>query len=399
MMVVINRKLYIRRTAVFGKVMRIVACVMAVTLIVGGSVAAQQRITIADKAACAACRIVLDRTVELAAPPAGMPGIPADVNVDGAGRIHLAFGPPSEYMLFSPTGQFVRGWERAGEGPGEFRMLRNILVTRGDSLLLFDPMLQRASVLSPDGRFVRSFRAPSGLGNPVETADGRFVLNEVVGQADRIGYPFHELSRQGVMGRSFGTKQGNLRPTEHWRMRFFTTRASGSRPDEVWVFRENGSYSVELWGVGERTPRRVIDRDAPWYPPFPATGVVRPSADRPPQSRVVGFWQDDAGLLWVVLRVPDPRWRTAIAAAPQSGRRDGTGEAIAPRITNPAHYTDTRIEVIDPVRGTLVAFQQFDRSLWGGTGRGVLLGRAADSDPYDPTWVVVMPRLVGAGER
>lgn len=371
---------------------------IACGLIAGGSlpVAAQRKITITSRAACATCRIVIDRSVELAAPPAGIPGVPADFNVDGAGRIHLAFGPPSEYIQYSPTGQFVRGWERAGEGPGEFRMLRSILVTRGDSLLLFDPILQRASMHSPDGRFVRSFRAPSGLGNPVETGDGRFVLNEIVGQPNRIGFPFHEFSRDGMIGRSFGSEQGDLRPTESWRLRYFTSRAIGGRPDEFWGFRENGTYSIELWGVGERTPRRVIDRDAVWYPPFPATGVLRPSADRPPQSKVVGFWQDDAGLLWVVLRVPDPRWRSAIVApAPRDGRRSETGEAISLEIKNPAHYTDTRIEVIDPIRGTLVATQQFDRSLWGGSGRGVLLSRAVDSDPDDPTWVVVKPRLVG----
>lgn len=163
-----------------------------------GSLAAQSPMRIADVATCATCRILLDRTVEFSAPPAGMPGVPADVNVDGAGRIHLAFGPPPAYMRFSPTGGFVSGWERAGEGPGEFRMLRNILVTSGDSLVLFDPILQRASVLTADGRFVRSFRAPVSMGTPIETADGRIVLNEHVAQSGRSGLPFHEFSRQGM---------------------------------------------------------------------------------------------------------------------------------------------------------------------------------------------------------
>lgn len=176
--------------------------------------------------------------------------------------------------------------------------------------------------------------------------------------------------------------------------------ARGTERDAFWAIREVGTYTIELWGVGEQAPRRVIVRDAPWYPPFPETGALRPTADRPPQPKVVGFWQDDAGLLWVVLRVADPRWRSAIAA-PRAGAapRGAPPETVGVEITNPAHYTDTRIDVIDPVRGQLIAVQQFDMALWGGSGRGVLLRRAADSDPDDPSYAVVWPRLVRGGER
>ena len=361
--------------------------------------AAQARTIVADAPTCATCRIVLDRTVELSPPPAGMPSAPADVNVDELGRIHVGFGPPAEYMRFSSTGDFLGGWQRPGEGPGEFKMIRNVMVTRADSLILLDPILRRASVLTQDGRFVRSFPAPVGLGTPVEIGDGRFVFNEMIGQADRIGFPFHEFSRPGLIGRSFGSEHGNLRPTEHWRLRYFTTPARSSGGDAFWGIREVGTYTIELWGVGERAPRRVIARDAPWYPPFPESGTLRPSVDRPPQPKVVGFWQDESGLLWVALRVPDRRWRSAIvSAAPVGARRGAASEGLGVEVTNPGHYTDTRIEVIDPVRGRLVAVQQFDLALWGGSGRGMLLRKAPNSDPDDPTWAVVWPNLVGLRE-
>ncbi len=368
----------------------------AAAMVWRGELPAQVRVTVPDTPTCSTCVILIDRMVNLAPPADGMPGVPSDVTVDQKGRIYLAFSPPPEFIRFTPEGMPDRQWRQEGEGPGEYRMIRYVVATNGDSLFVFDPMLRRVSVLDPAGGFVRSFRAPAGMGAPVETADGRLVINDVIGQPDRVGFPFHEFTRQGLLGRSFGSEHANLRPTEHWRLRYLTSPAAGGRSDEFWGIREIGSYEIELWGVGETRPRRILARQAAWYPPYPATGVLRPSLDTPPQPRVLGFWQDSSSLLWVVLRVPDRRWKSAIASGRVSGESSGArGEGNGLTIVSPQRYTDIRIEVIDPVRGQLIAVHQFDTSLWGGSGHGMLLGKVADFDDDNPSWSVVWPKLVG----
>jgi hypothetical protein len=349
--------------------------------------------------ACRTCNIELGPKVNLIPPAKGLPGFPADVAVDHQGRIYLGFSSPPELMRFSSRGLPEEHWERPGEGPGEFRMIRYLHVTASDSLVVFDPVLQRASIFSPSGAFVRSYRSPGGMARPVETNDGRYVVNETIGQAARIGFPFHEFLAVGLIGRSFGSELANLRPTEHWRLRYVMSDVRG-RGDEFWAVRTAGGYQIERWRIGGARPIEVLVREAEWFPNPASDELELPSLDTPPRPRVVGLWQDDAGLIWVALRVADPRWRTAIrSGAPEAESRrraPRTGAAIAVQVTDPERYTDLRLEVIDPLGGVVVAARQFDVALTASSTPGVFIGYADDFDADDPTWAIVRPRLTGS---
>jgi len=89
----------------------------------------------------------------------------------------VANGGSEELRFFTPEGEFIRAVGRSGHGPGEYQGL--FTVERiGDSLFTYDGGNDRISVLSPDGRFVRSFRLEwfAGLLAPQAFArDGRII--------------------------------------------------------------------------------------------------------------------------------------------------------------------------------------------------------------------------------
>jgi hypothetical protein len=55
----------------------------------------------------------------------------------------------------------VRTVGRAGDGPGEYRLIVLATAWRADSIVVVDGVLRRASILSPDGEYVRSAQLPS----------------------------------------------------------------------------------------------------------------------------------------------------------------------------------------------------------------------------------------------
>lgn len=374
---------------------------VACLLVIGPpALAAQRTIQVPDEISCPTCRIVLDRRVTIQPPPAGLPGFPADVAVDRGGRIYLGFGRPPELMQFSSAGVFQRGWSRSGEGPGESRMIRYVQIIEGDSVVIYDPILQRASVHASAGNFVRAFGSPAGMSRPIQLGDGRFVLNELLDRPDRRGLPFHEVLRTGLLARSFGPRDASLRPTEAFRLRRIMAPATTYPADHFWAADPAGRYALELRSVGMEEPVLTIERRVAWFPEPTGSGVDLPALDRPPPARIWGAWQDAEGLLWVLLRVADPRWRSAVAPASGStepSARPGSSQGV--RVTNPARYTDFRFEVMDPRLGRLVASIQVDEQLSIGSSPGVLIGYASGSDPDDPQWALIFPRITGIGDR
>ena len=71
------------------------------------------------------------------------------------GSIAVADGGSNQIRVFSTTGEFSVSIGRGGEGPGEFRSLSSVDRLGDDSLVAFDPRLQRLTVASVDGSSVR----------------------------------------------------------------------------------------------------------------------------------------------------------------------------------------------------------------------------------------------------
>ena len=91
------------------------------------------------------------------------------------GRIIVSHNSAKEIRIYSPTGQFVSRFGRAGSGPGEFQEIsRLFLFGTHDSLMVFDVGQRRAAVFDLQGKFVRSF-LPEPLPNKMAAfVDGAF---------------------------------------------------------------------------------------------------------------------------------------------------------------------------------------------------------------------------------
>lgn len=76
------------------------------------------------------------------------------------GRIVVVNAGSHEIRFFSPSGEFLFGVGRDGEGPGEFREPYDLARFAGDSLLIRDLKNQRVSIFDANGQFVRSYQLP-----------------------------------------------------------------------------------------------------------------------------------------------------------------------------------------------------------------------------------------------
>jgi hypothetical protein len=82
----------------------------------------------------------------------------------GDGRLAIANAGSHEVRVYDASGAQLHASGRAGDGPGEYRMLAGIWRGPGDSLLVSDFLARRVSVLDPEARFARSFSLGGNTG-------------------------------------------------------------------------------------------------------------------------------------------------------------------------------------------------------------------------------------------
>lgn len=132
------------------------------------------------------------------------------------GRIVVVNGGTNELRFYDPAGQFLFATGREGEGPGEFRSLQTVWQLASDSLLAYDFLVQRLSVLSLDGAYARSFRVESPAGRQLLVRglfrDGSLLVagtSRVVAAGTSSGMvrasaPYFRYSRDGVLVDTLG---------------------------------------------------------------------------------------------------------------------------------------------------------------------------------------------------
>lgn len=90
------------------------------------------------------------------------------------GSVALVNAGSRQVRFYDGDGRHQRSIGSDGEGPGEFRAPLWIHFLLDDSLLVNDRGLQRLSIFSPDGRFVRSFALDAGEERVFPSALGAF---------------------------------------------------------------------------------------------------------------------------------------------------------------------------------------------------------------------------------
>ena len=301
-----------------------------------------------DAPSCGSCRIVFTPLFTLRARglEADVPYV-ANVRTDAAGRFWMFDGerPP---LLFDRLGMFVRTVGKAGDGPGEFRGPTEIVPLPGDSILILDEMARRGTVLDPNLTPVRNVALP-----PKQILPGVVVLrwpDNVVVHVPQEGMPreLGPLLRLSLEGRqaevlsSFGSEpDGDTGPDWFVRLYHITPARSGGHWSADYAL-----YQLSRWSAdGNRV--QVLRRRTEWFPPPPTNPGGGPN--RPPSARIASIVEDSTGLLWVFSSIAAPTWREAYAPAPLGQReRDPASVALEKLHT-------TRVEVLDPVAGRVVA--------------------------------------------
>jgi hypothetical protein len=309
---------------------------------------APQRKIVRDGPVCPTCRIELTLVARLgdADGPGEITVRPVEVEVDRRGYFYvlpIGGAPP---VVFDSTGRYVRTMGRVGGGPGESRSPTAILSIEGDSLLLFDSGLRRVSLFDPQWKYVRSW---ASAGAPVWSAYrlsyGRTLVNGHIATAQSVGLPLWTQDDGGSRFAIWGEQDGEYRPWDPYTVR----RRLSASASGVWSSHTR-EYVLNLYATNG-TKRLTLTRAASWFvAPDPAIPVeLQVSPSKPPSSVVLDVSEDTDGLVWVLVARHKETWPSGLG--PETRIPSGTYYPIV----DMDKARESLVEVIDPVRGELLA--------------------------------------------
>jgi hypothetical protein len=365
-----------------------IALVILATVLLPAVATAQRNVVIRDRARCSQCSIEIEQMADFG--DLDGPGILSNMDVwtrDSRGLYYtMALFDPARIIVFDSLGNFVRTIGREGQGPGEFRSIRVVHADKGDSLHIVDEQNNRYSVLSPSYDLVRDFR-PRGLVGITGSAflpNGLAVINAMVRTADALVDPYHVYRSSGEHVRSFGYDSSVITVTQAIRQR--RVLAPSQRPNVFWAAHVN-RYVVEQWHVAGVRRLRIERRTGRWFRPYDEDPTAGAAPDNPPKPWITGLYEDAGGLLWTFTVVLDEDWEDALF------QLDDEFHGAYYTWTRYGELFDTRVEVIDPVAGELIASRVVDPYLFTSDGLVMSLERDANDEVYMATaWRPVLIR-------
>ena len=306
---------------------------------------------IPDEPSCARCTISARRLVTLGTDDGvgSLNGKPMSVNVDSRGRYWL-FQELEPATVFNANGTVVRMIGRKGRGPGEFQA-SNYGVAVGDSMLVFDWVESRATMIDPGLTPGRTIRIMQSMGDVVPMAWPILVMDNVnlakgangvlhrisLGEPElRILDSFGPRNTSGPMNAGSVWQQIGSAPNGLWST--YVSRPEFTRWDADG--RAVATFKRQLaWFTGDAEPTLGWGRSAP----TPMTGLIH---------------EDESGLVWFFVYRPVANWKDPWKDV--RPLRIGAGTEIRMRDVPYDKLFDTHIEVIDPVAGRVIARHNFD---------------------------------------
>lgn len=300
---------------------------------------------------------------------------PQAMSEDSRGRYYYTQPNKRELpLVFDARGRRVAALGASGEGPGEFRYAAIIAVDpRTDTIFVTDWGTARLSVFSPQLTFVRSMPFPARARALGVLRDGNLVAMASISDRASVGLPFHVFRRDGLRLRAIGDPR---RPYTPERLIFFTHEVAPSRRGGFWAVPMYGEYRIEHWTAAGSRDGYLLRRPD-WHTAL-RSGVGNLDSMDPPPTSHWGIAETEDGLLWVLSQVGDPDRRNA----PLDTLRTIEGQFVVP--ADGDRSWDSVVELIDPVRGVVIAARRFDMRFVGilpsgkiirvnGTERGVEL--------------------------
>ena len=226
------------------------------------------------------------------------------IGFDGVGNLYVLDAPGPEagtrVVIVDPAGQHVKDFGRHGDGPGEFRWPRRMVVWADGGTLIEDVMHMGYHVFGPEGDFDRMVRGGGGRDMRPDPVGARTVVGASWRRADDNGRSIvrFDLSSDEVSERTL-VEAWVPRPGDEGRgapesLEDFVDDVWGFEPALLFdvmpsggiAFSDSSAYAIKLAdrsGVMSRVLRRPIS-------PSPATEAIR-QAERDRRLEEARSWE------------------------------------------------------------------------------------------------------------
>lgn len=293
--------------------------------------------------------------------PGALPERMAFVSRRADGLFVTVHAEANQILLFRSDGTIARRFGQPGDGPGEFRRIRRVLIGPENSLIVSDWGTGRLTYLDSALNVVRMM--PTTILPSLALPEGRLLMAEHIMTPDRMGFPLHTVAASGEVERSFGSDTPEYAPNA----RLATTRLAAASPDgSIWSV-PPGRYLLEHWDPVTATRLDSFELHEPEITPieqWPTDG------SRPPPGVIESIWTDSQGLLYLLLRVADPAWTSP---------PDPDAEIMYTPESYDATY-DWIVHVLDPATHVVVARLRHGTALWGRPGSDLLTSLVTDGE-------------------
>lgn len=325
-------------------------------------VQSQVATAIPDAASCERCRILTRPSMTLQ-PNARGDGLvlqpPNAIIEDAQRRIWVLGDAPMQ--IFAADGMFQRVVGAKGRGPNEYVMPIHVAHVNGDSLVVFDAMSGRTTVLDKNLVARRNVVFPylGVRGAAILRWPDSVVVSGWIRTTASAGYPLHLMSFRGndaLPFRSFGSSDGKLRMEQQFEPTALITIALDGRPISI----DPLQYEISVWRRDGSLLERFA-RSPAWFSKRSRNTIGGPVTA--PSPMIAAISVDDQGLCWVFAHVPSRHWQRA-----WEGVKTRSSEVAASSVDFTELY-DTQLEILDLGKRRVVA-----RALLEGRTASVLTG-------------------------
>jgi hypothetical protein len=320
-------------------------------------------VRIPDTPTCPGCSVTLRQIAILGAQegPGELDGPPVAIREDRQGRFWVIPGWQDPPRIYSAKGEYLATIGRKGEGPGEYMGASTIVPLPGDSMLIVDDLLWRATVLGPDNKPHRSLIVTPG--SHIEFVlkwPASVMARGWVPSRTQQGFPLHHVS---LAGREMKFLQSFSPDTAKWARQFDLW-------SRVQPFEERGGfwsvntfrYRFTQWSP-DRTMLADYERVAEWFPKSDRrTGAGGPEV--PPMPQLIRVMPTAGNRVWAIANAPSANWRQAWPIVPP-----GLSEIDYRKVAHEKLY-DSVVEEIDLTSARVISRTRMSRWIIAGLDGG-----------------------------